>query len=118
MKPAKLSTYTLTRGNTFKEILRFTSAGEPIDLSQFSEIRMDIRDALNSTGNVLETVAIDSGISIDGNLLTITIEASKTRQWVPGNYYRDLVFVNAQNEVYTWAEGSIKVRDYITEVTG
>lgn len=114
MKPATLSTYHLTRGNTYKEILQFSANGQPVDLTQFTAIKMDIRAAQNPDSQLLKSVQLGQGIEVEANTLTITIDATETRQWAPGTWFRDLVVQTPTGEVYTWAQGHIAVLSNIT----
>ncbi len=95
MKPAKLNPYTITRGATYKETLIFSNNGEPLNLSAFTAIRMDIRDKASQEGTLLKSLSLGSGITVTGNRLSMTVPAAETKDWAPGTYHRDIVMVDA-----------------------
>lgn len=123
MKIAKLRTFNLTRGNTYKEIKEFNRINEdgnkePFDLSQFTDIKMDIRSGVTSRDPLIYSVSLNNGITISGtpaNTITIIIPHTETIKWKASFYHRDIKFINVNGEEYTFCEGKIEVRQNVTE---
>lgn len=112
MRTGELNTKYLTRGDTYKEVLQFTSNKTPMELSLFTDIRMDIRDGKTTKSPLLYSVSLGDGIEIhstDDSVLIITIDKSETTKWSSKQYYRDIKFTTSEDEEYTYARGSIQV---------
>ena len=83
--------------------------GDPIDLTQFVEIRMEIKKTYNVNEEAFLVFTVGNGLTISGtgnNTLTFVLDEyfweSQTTRWV-----YDIVFENAQGEMYTYLKGTI-----------
>lgn len=114
----RLSTKETTRGDTFFEVYTFFGDDDtPIDLTTFSQIKMDIRRGLNERSTLIHSASLDNGeIKINStNTLRIEIPQSETSDWRGGDYYRDVRF-SKNGTTQTFLAGAIKVRDNITMI--
>lgn len=89
--------------------LEFKSGTTPIDLTQFVEIKMEIKKTFNVNETAFLTFTVGDGLTISGagnNVLTFVLDEyfweSQTTRWV-----YDIVFENAQGEFYTYLKGTI-----------
>jgi hypothetical protein len=127
------------RGNSFrKTISMFTKDQDevltPMNLSDFSEIRMDIRSKPNEDGELLARLDLNSGLSVDGGQLTMSLTKKQTNRFKPnasvftkpvsvkgtsvmysfnGRYYSDIAFF-VGDEVKTLLKVDILVMANIT----
>lgn len=83
--------------------------GDPIDLTQFVEIKMEIKKTYNVNETAFLTFTLGDGLVISGDdneVLTFVLDEyfweSQTTRWV-----YDIVFENAQGEFYTYIKGTI-----------
>lgn len=83
--------------------------GNPIDLTQFVEIKMEIKKTYNVNETAFLTFTVGDGLTISGDddeILTFVLDEyfweSQTTRWV-----YDIVFENAQGEFYTYIKGTI-----------
>ena len=98
------------QGNFLEVPLVFKDGnGDPIDLTQFVEIRMEIKKTYNVNETPFLIFTVGDGLTISGtgnNTLTFVLDEyfweSQTTRWV-----YDIVFENAQGEMYTYLKGTI-----------
>lgn len=112
----KLPTKEITKGDTFFEVYTFTDDNDqPIDLTVYDDIKMDIRRGLNERSALIYSASLDNGeiIIIDINTLSIEIPKTETVNWRGGDYHRDVRFFYGAT-IQTFLAGHIKVRENIT----
>jgi hypothetical protein len=98
------------QGNYLEVPLSFKDGdGNPIDLTQFVEIKMEIKKTYNVNETAFLTFTVGDGLTISGDddeILTFVLDEyfweSQTTRWV-----YDIVFENAQGEFYTYIKGTI-----------
>lgn len=98
------------QGNYLEVPLTFKDGnGDPIDLTAFVEIRMEIKKTFNVNETPFLVFTVGDGFTISGtgnNTLTFVLDEyfweSQTTRWV-----YDIVFENAQGEFYTYLKGTI-----------
>ena len=98
------------QGNYLKVPLTFKDgAGDPMDLTQYLEIRMEIKKTYNVNEEAFLVFTVGDGLTISGNdneVLSFVLDEyfwnSQTTRWV-----YDIVFENAQGEKYTFIKGTI-----------
>lgn len=128
MKPGKLPTLYLTRSSQTLETFTFTyqqpadDSGDPVDLmldlSQYDDIRMDVRNTDNFEGDLLYSLSLGDGVSITGDdneQLNLEHSTAKTDNFeADGEYWRDLMLVTGDEAVIV-ARGKMIVQFNITE---
>ena len=98
------------QGNYLEVPLVFKDGdGNPIDLTQFVEIKMEIKKTYNVNEEAFLVFTVGNGLTISGannNVLTFILDdyfwESQTTRWV-----YDIVFQNAFLEFYTYLKGTI-----------
>jgi hypothetical protein len=85
--------------------------GQPIDLTDFEEIKMEVKKTYNVNETAFLTFTVGDGLEISGadnNILTFVLGEdfwdSQTTKWV-----YDIVFETATGEKYTYLKGTIAV---------
>ena len=117
METATLKPYKITKGGTYKEVFTLNFNGEPLDLTAYTGIKMDIRKGEDESAELLHSVSLGDGIEVSGennNILTITISKTITKEWERDQYYRDIAFTDAEGTYY-FLEGIVAVRKNITD---
>ena len=120
MKAAKVQTFYITVGDVYMEQFTFLDNDDnPIDLTQFDEIIMDIRTGQDVDAKFIYTASLtNTDISVSGdnnNIITINISPLNTILWTDQTLFRDIRFIKTTGEVYTYVYGDIQVRKNITE---
>ncbi len=141
MKPVKLPSKNITRGSQEIESYSFSYklAGDntvyPFDLSQFSNIRMDVRRGNNPFNPVIYSLALGDGMTITKKevysipeedeepvllyeLDVLNLVHSKTKTLLfeaDGEYFRDLLFEYSGDEGVILVRGSLIINYNITE---
>lgn len=98
------------QGNYLEVPMSFKDGDDnPIDLTQFVEIKMEIKKTYNVNETAFLVFTVGDGLTISGagnNVLTFILDEyfweSQTTRWV-----YDIVFENAQGEFYTYIKGTI-----------
>jgi hypothetical protein len=98
------------QGNYLSVPLTFKDGnGDPIDLTEFVEIRMEIKKTYNVNEEAFLVFTVGDGLTISGDdneILTFVLDEyfweSQTTRWV-----YDIVFENAQGEFFTFIKGTI-----------
>lgn len=97
------------QGNYLEVPMTFSSGGNPIDLTAFQEIRMEVKKTFNVNETPFLDFTVGSGLTISGtsnNILTFVLDDTfwntQTTKWV-----YDITFKNAQGEKYTYIKGTI-----------
>lgn len=98
------------QGNYLEVPMSFKDGnGDPIDLTQFVEIKMEIKKTYNVNETAFLTFTVGDGLTISGDdneVLTFILDEyfweSQTTRWV-----YDIVFETAQGEFYTYIKGTI-----------
>ncbi len=116
----RLDSKLITKGDTFKEVFSFFDEDDnPINLTTYNEIKMDIRSGLSARSELIYSASLGTGeIIISGtnnNILEITIPSSETVVWKRGDYNRDVRFID-DDTVDTLLWGIIKIRENITDL--
>lgn len=110
----------LTKGDTFSLSLAFFEDSEqatPLNLEQYTEIKMQIRTAPSaSTGNLIATASLGAGISVmgaDHNVLDINVPLATEQV---GRYYFDIRMKTSANVIATPLTGVIVINANVTEL--
>lgn len=83
---AAIINYNLVQGDTFAPPpVSFVIDGTPENFSASTLVM-----AIKNSGKTVATLAIGSGIAVDGNVLQYSIAASAMATWVPGSYDYDV----------------------------
>lgn len=121
MIPAVLPTREFTQGNTFRRVLVFSQnvngVLQPLNLTTFLDIRMDLRKGPNEKSELVKTFLIGDGLLITGvglNHLVMDFRVV-TNTIAPGSYFFDLPFTAALNEEQTKIKGQVNVLSRITK---
>jgi len=118
----RLPTLEVVKANTYFETYTITDDEDnPVDLSSYDTIKMDIRSGLTANTKLLHTSSLENGdITISGDfneVLTIKIDPAITKEWNAGTYHRDILFVNdTANLSTTLLQGKIIVINNITSL--
>ncbi len=118
----RLPTLEVVKANTYFETYTITDDEDnPVDLSSYDIIKMDIRSGLTANTKLLHTSSLENGdITISGDfneVLTIKIDPAITKEWNAGTYHRDILFVNdTANLSTTLLQGKIIVINNITSL--
>jgi hypothetical protein len=103
---------TLVQGNYLKVPTTWKNGlGQPIDLTTFDAIRMEVKKTYNVNETPFLTFTVGNGLTISGvnsNILKFVCDDvfwnSQTTKWV-----YDIVFETATGEKYTYLKGTITV---------
>lgn len=97
------------QGNYLSVPLEFKNGTNPIDLTQFVAIKMEIKRTYNVNETAFITFTVGDGLTISGvdnNILTFVLDEefwnSQTTRWV-----YDITFENSLGEFYTYIKGTI-----------
>lgn len=97
------------QGNFLIVPMTFTTGGNPIDLTTFDAIKMEIKKTYNVNETPFLEFTVGNGLTISGtnnNILTFVLDetfwTSQTTKWV-----YDITFENFLGEKYTWVKGTI-----------
>ena len=121
--PVKLPLKRVYIGDTYEFLLKDFKDGDgaPIDLEQYSDIRMTIRQR-NESGSVAATLTLSSGFVIEGannDQLRGTISATVTKTFKPGQHIFDIQFTKEGNSdpdiVQTWFKDYLDVEQEVTQ---
>jgi len=99
----------VVRGDTFSETMSFTTGGVPLDLAD-SQVRIQLR---TRSGEVVASLAVGSGITVAGNVMSWTIEGAVTAEFAVGQYQYD-VEVTTGGTIRTYATGGFTIQKDIT----
>jgi hypothetical protein len=101
------------KGDTFSLVINVTdSAGDAVDLTTYSDFRMEVRE----TDTSASTVIADSDVTItgtSGGVLTVTITNTIMEGVDGGLYAYDLETIKS-GVVQTWLTGVLKVNEDVT----
>ena len=97
------------QGNYLEVPLTFTTGGNPIDLTTFDAIKMEVKKTYNVNETPFLEFTVGNGLTISGtnvNILTFVLDEtfwqSQTTKWV-----YDITFENVSGERYTYIKGTI-----------
>jgi hypothetical protein len=97
------------QGNYLEVPMQFKSGTTPIDLTQFVEIRMEIKKTFNVNETAFLDYTVGNGLEISGDdneVLTFILNEdfwnSQESKWV-----YDITFENEAGEKYTFIKGTI-----------
>ena len=97
------------QGNYLEVPLTFTTGGNPIDLTTFDSIKMEVKKTYNVNETTFLEFTVGNGLTISGtndNILTFVLDetfwTSQTTKWV-----YDITFENGSGERYTYIKGTI-----------
>ena len=122
MKLVRLKDYILTRGDTFYRIFSFTlrtpEGREPINLTEYPVISIDIRKGITKKGELMASLSLfNGGITITGdNNNILELLYFDTENWKGGDYFYDIRFTDNTNKTFTYSWGKLIVRENITEL--
>jgi hypothetical protein len=102
---------TIVQGNYLEVPTTWTGLSQPIDLTTFDAIRMEVKKTYNVNETPFLVFTVGNGLTISGtddNILTFVLGEefwnSQTTKWV-----YDIVFETATGEKYTYLKGTITV---------
>ena len=97
------------QGNYLSVPMEFKSLDTPIDLTDYVEIRMEIKKTFNVNEEAFLVFTVGDGLTISGDdneILTFVLDEyfwnSQTTRWV-----YDITFENDDGEKYTFIKGTI-----------
>lgn len=97
------------QGNYLEVPLSFSTLGTPIDLTEYVEIRMEIKKTFNVNETAFLVFTVGDGLTISGDnneTLTFILDedfwASQNTRWV-----YDITFENSLGQKYTFLKGTI-----------
>lgn len=115
-----LPPFTVTKGDSFQTMLEFFTDKAntvPLDLTIYTDIHMQVRPTMNSSGDIIAEASLTNGMTITGeshNILNIDLEELDSPA---GVYYFDIRFSQQNGEVIdTLLKGKIIITDNITEL--
>jgi hypothetical protein len=98
-----------TQGNYLEVPMEFNSMGLPLDLTDFVDIRMEIKKSYNVNEPAFLVFTVGSGLTISGagnNILTYILDndfwLSQNQKWV-----YDITFETSDGKRFTYIKGSI-----------
>ena len=98
------------QGNYFPVQLEFKDGNtDPIDLTQFTEIVMEIKEVYSVTYPAFITFKVGSGLTISGasnDRLSFVLDVDFWNRQVE-NWVYDITFVKSATESYTFIKGTI-----------
>ena len=101
------------KGDTFNLVINVTdSAGTAVDLTTYSDFRMEVRE----TDTSASTIIADSNVTItgtSGGVLTVTIN-NTIMEGVDGGLYAYDVETIKSGVVQTWLTGVLQVNEDVT----
>ncbi len=118
----RLPTLEIVKGNTYFETYTITDDDDnPVDLSGYDLIKMDIRTGLTANTKLLHSSSLENGeITVSGDfneIITFKIDPAITKEWNAGTYHRDVFFVDDVAEMSTTLlKGKIIVINNITSI--
>lgn len=103
---------TCVQGNYLPVPMTFIDGSDdPIDLTQFTEIRMEVKKTYNVNEQAFLVNTVGDGLTISGNdneTLTFVLDEyfwnSQTTRWA-----YDIVFENSQGQKFTFIKGTINM---------
>lgn len=101
--------FELVQNQDFGTVLTFINNGNPLDLSLYNAIKMQVKSSRSSTAVI--SLEIGSGLTISGpdnNILSISISADQTKLLCEETYYYDILFASAIKTYYV--EGKITIK--------
>ena len=114
--------FTIEQGATFTRVFKYKQAnGTPIDLSEATDLRMQIRETMGSTNPVISgsfdlnngfTINAPEGIS-EENQITLLISSSITELYTFDQAIYDIELVN-QGTTTRLLQGKIKLSKEVT----
>lgn len=93
-----------------------TAPDEPLDLSTFTEIKLQLK--LRKTSQPVLTLSVGSGLTVtgdDSNILGVAFSAAQTKSLTSDQYYYDILMSTPSSNVY-YLEGKINVLKSVTGV--
>lgn len=106
--------FTIRQNANFIVDLKFVSAGEPMDLTEYTAIKLDIRKEKHAP--VAASLNLTSGLSISGdddNILKIQLSPQHTSVLCHDSYYYDIMFVKPGSNNY-YVEGKLYINRTVT----
>lgn len=103
------------QGNYRRLALKFKTKGTelfpsvPIDLTEYQSITMEIKEVNNVNRKPFLKFTLDDGLTILGNDNNILVFELNQEFWQTqiGDFVFDIVFVNSQNEAFTFVKGTL-----------
>lgn len=97
------------QGNYLEVPMEFNSSGTPIDLTDFADIRMEIKRSYNVNEPAFLVFTVGNGLTISGNdnnVLTYILDESF---WLSQNqkWTYDITFETSDGKRFTYIKGSI-----------
>ena len=97
------------QGNYLEVPMEFTADSTPIDLTEFADIRMEIKNSYNVNQTAFLVFTISNGLTISGtnnNILTFVLDEVF---WNTQKQYMvyDIVFETPEGRRYTYIKGQI-----------
>lgn len=113
MTPGRFN-FVCPQGATFKPILIYKVDNSPVNLTGYTA-RMQVRES-HTSDELIVSLTTDSGITVGGSNgeIEITISASDTSNFTPGDHVYDLEIISAGGEVYRLLEGRFNVTPEVT----
>jgi|GEM_PF-5201294 len=106
--------FRVRQNQTFLLGLKFRNQSGPIDLTQYTGIRIQVK--LNKGGDTIFEVSIGAGLDISGDdneILNVSFSSGQTMLLDRDTYYYDVLFQKPTSNVY-YLEGKITVNKSIT----
>lgn len=107
---------TCRRNDTFSLELTFSDdTGTAIDLTTYSDFKMEVRKHDRKTGNptLRFTKLTNEIVALSNGTMTVTGSAA-TMNVSGGDYVYDLQAITVGGEVYTWLRGKFVVNEDVT----
>jgi len=119
MQAPTIRNYTIQKGSTFNESLKFyasycpiTDSGTPVDLSAYS-FASQIRASVGSS--VIETFTINTDNAVNGEIF-LQLSYTETAAVTAGVYNYDLRVTDASTNKQFWVKGTITFEGTITTI--
>lgn len=112
----KVENKELTRGSTYIELISLMYDDSYINLTDYNEIKMDVRDRMNGYGNLIYSASLTDGtLTLSGDtILRFEMDSDTTSDMSEGVYFRELQLTDTWGNIFTPFWGKIMVRENIT----
>lgn len=106
--------FEIRQNQNFLVDLKFQTNNTPIDLTDYSSIKLQVKSSKDS--GAIVTLTIGSGLTISGvdsNVLSIAFSSADTLKLMRDEYYYDILFVKPSSNNYM-VEGKLSINRTVT----
>jgi hypothetical protein len=114
LTPGRIN-FLCPQGSTFNKTLTYEIQDVPVDLTGYSS-RLQVRQTYYDTDTIVSLTSGSGGITLGGSagIIDISIDASTTSEFAPGNWVYDLEIESSGGVVDRLIEGNFIVTPEVT----